>query len=110
MSRIAQLKVFSLLLVLYSVMCLILCPILFFNGMFLMNDGVVYSKGVESSLLVKLYLLLMLPNAAILLVIHKRYGKSQQIRVMNLVFFIVVTLTFGYFSLNFPFDYIQQFD
>ncbi|MBF0707573.1 hypothetical protein IQ283_13330 [Alkalihalobacillus hwajinpoensis] len=110
MSRIAQLKGFSMLLVLYSVVCLILCPILFFNGMFLMNDGVVFSKGVESSLLVKLYLLLMLPNALILFLIHKSYSKSQKIRVMNLVFFAVVTLAFGYFSLNFPFDYIQQFD
>ncbi|WP_283152745.1 hypothetical protein [Guptibacillus hwajinpoensis] len=110
MSRIAQLKVFSMLLVLYSVVCLILCPILFFNGMFLMNDGLVFSIGVESSLLVKLYLLLMLPNALILFLIHKSYSKSQLIRVMNLVFFAVVTLTFGYFSLNFPFDYIQQFD
>ncbi|MGE6204519.1 hypothetical protein [Guptibacillus hwajinpoensis] len=110
MSRIAQVKGVSFVLMLYSIVCLLLCPILFFNGMFLMNDGVIFSKGVESSLLFKLYLLLMLPNVVILFLIHKSYSKSQQIRVLNLVFFAVVTLVFGYFLLNFPFDYIQQFD
>lgn len=72
-----RVKDFSFVFLLYSLIITILCPVLFFNGMFLMNDGVVFSRGVESSLLVKLYLLLMLPNVVILFVFHKRYIHSQ---------------------------------
>lgn len=63
-----RVKDFSFVFMLYSLAIAVLCPVLFFNGMFLMNDGIVFSRGVESSLLVKLYLLLMLPNIVILFV------------------------------------------
>ncbi|MYL65111.1 hypothetical protein GLW07_17270 [Bacillus hwajinpoensis] len=58
----------------------------------------------------KLYLLLMLPNVVILFVLHKRYINSQFIRMVNLTFFVAVMVVFGYFSIHFPFDLMQQFD